>query len=942
MSFRITSILCTAIGACALLGSAQAERLDPDDPVNQGTFRFAAQAVQFDVSAPLRDIPINPPPAINAQDFFFTMPDDSGYEKGTFGPQSVDRSVQGFLGPLTIPPPIQNFDAGSGGANPPDPNGDVGPNHYVRMVNSNFEIYDKVGTSLFGPANFNTLFVGFGGDCENENAGDPIVLYDQLADRWLLTQFTDPTGPGFFNCVALSTTGDPTGTYFLWAFPTAVFPDYPKYGIWPNAYLISTRENPGNIGAYAVNRTEMLAGNPSPTLISFIISNQVGGDGLLPADLDGNMLPPDVNKAFFIGALDDGGSYTPAFDHLSIWEFDIDFATPTNSSFTRTDMLPITPYDTVFPCIGFQLRECIPQPPPLLPVDILSSRQRPINRAAYRNFGSYQSLVTNQSVEAAPALGSTRWWEIRGLGSNPVLYQDSTYAPGVTDGIHRWMASIAQDSAGNLGMGYSASSEALFPSVRYTGRLESDPLNEMRGEGVLVNGGGGHSNATVRRWGDYTSMNIDPVDDCTFWYINEYFATTGGTWTLRAGSFKFPECETPGGTFGVAAVPLAQSVCAPDDAPFTVETHGYNGFTGAATLMASGNPPGTTVTFAPPTIASVPGNTTMTIGNTAGGTFGSYVIDVSATSGATHQRSVALNLFTQTPDAPTLQTPVNGAEGASRNPTLTWTMATQGQTYVVEVATDSAFTNIVETSPVLINTSFTVPTALDFGTEFFWRVVSTNICGPGTTSATRSFTVRPAIGSCLGEDAARIEFADNMENGTNGWTVSPASGNTWVQSTLNPASGTTSWLGADFIVTADTTLTSPSVNIPADHAFTSLRFQHSVNMEENGDPGIATSCWDGGFVEISTDDGTSWAILNPTAPLVDTYTGPIPTGQQAWCDTRPYTTAGMDLSAFAGQDVRFRFRVLTDSNTGDFPLGWDVDDVAVISCGLQGDGFENP
>ena len=184
------------------------------------------------------------------------------------------------------------------------------------------------------------------------------------------------------------------------------------------------------------------------------------------------------------------------------------------------------------------------RPAPLGAVDILSYRQRPVHRAAYRNFGSYQSIVTNQSVEAAPAMAGIRWWEIRNPGANAVLYQDSTFAPGITDGIHRWMGSIAQDSNGNLGMGYSAGGPTLFPSVHYTGRLESDPLNEMtQGEGIFVTAGGGFT-ATTRRWGDYTSMNIDSTDDCTFWYASMYGrgATTG--WATRIARLRVGRCGT--------------------------------------------------------------------------------------------------------------------------------------------------------------------------------------------------------------------------------------------------------------------------------------------------------------------------------------------------------------------------------------------------------------
>ncbi|MEZ5443648.1 MAG: hypothetical protein R3F15_19455 [Lysobacterales bacterium] len=903
------------------------------EPVSRGTFRFAAPAVQFDVSPPLRNIPIKAPPDLNFGDFFGTLMVDPDPPFKRMGPQTPDAAVQGFLGPVTVPPTIQNFNVGTGTANPPDPNGDVGPNHYVRMANASFQIFNKTGTSLFGPANINTLFTGFGGDCETENAGDPIVLYDQLADRWLLTQFSNSTGPGFFNCVALSTSGDPTGTYFRWAFPTGTFPDYPKYGIWPGAYMISTREvNAGLIGAYAIDRAEMIAGNPSPVVISFTVPvNEFSGDGLLPTDLDGDTLPPDPNTAWYIGAMDDGGAYGATQDALTIWEFSWDFVTPTNSSFEVASVLPIAPYDTIFPCDG---RSCIPQPAPLGAVDILSYRQRPINRAAYRNFGSYQSIVTNQSVEAAEALGGTRWWEIRDPGADAVLYQDSTFAPGVTDGIHRWMGSIAQDSAGNLGMGYSAGSSALFPSIRYTGRLESDELNTMRGEGVIIDGGGGHTAAT-RRWGDYTSINIDPTDDCTFWYINEYFASSGTQWTLRAGSFKFPECEAPGGSFGAAAVPLTQAVCAPNDAVYTVETHAYNGFVGAATLNVSNLPPGTTASFAPLSIATVPGNSTLTIGNTGSGTAGGYDLLIEATSGATRSRTVHLDLFTQTPAAPALMSPADASVDTSTAPLLTWDTSTQGQTYVVEIATDAGFANIVQSSTASAATSYQAQ-PLNFDTQYFWRVRSGNVCGDGVASTPRSFTTRPAPGMCSADGFVRVEFNDDVESGTNGWTTIPASGNAWVRSTANPSSGQFSWFAVDATVTSDQQLISPTISIPPDHTLSLLRFEHDMNAENNG----GAACWDGGFVEISTDGGTNWTILESPSLLEDEFFGPLPGGTAAWCGVLPYSTASFDVSSFAGQDVQFRFHMQTDTNTGTAPLGWHVDDIRVVSCGLLEDGFE--
>ncbi len=903
----------------------------------RGTFRSASSAVKFDVSIPLRDMPIKP-----AEDYSFfgsLMIDPDPQGKFRYGPQDVDTSVQRSVagGPTLPPAPIVNFNVGTGTANPPDPVGDVGPNHYVRMSNASFQIFSKTGTSVFGPANINTLFTGFGGACQTENAGDPIVLYDQLADRWLLTQFSDSAGPGFFNCVALSMTSDPTGQYYRWAFSAASFPDYPKYGVWPNAYLISTREVGQNlIGAYAIDRTQMLAGVANPTLVQFTVPvNPFSGDGLLPADVDGSTPPPLGTPAYYVGSMDNGGAYGATQDALSLWEFNINFAAPASSTFQVVNTIPISPYDTIFPCVG---RACIPQPAPLGPVDILSYRQRPMHRAAYRNYGSYQSIVTNQSVEAAPGIAGMRWWELRNPGANAVLYQDSTYAPGVSDGINRWMGSIAQDRSGNMGLGFSAGNAALFPSIHYTGRLESDPLNVMaQGEGIFVTGGGGHS-ASERRWGDYTSMNIDPVDDCTFWYINEYFATTGTAWTLRAGSFKFPTCGDP--NLGVAAVPLRQQICAPANATITVDAHGYNGFTGETTLGVSGFPAGVTTAFAPASINPVPGSSTLTLGNTGAAAAGTYQLTINGTSSApamSRSRTVELTIDTAAPAAPTTTSPAVGFLGTSLGPTLTWTASAQTVNYVAEIATDMAFTNIVFTSPTITTTSVQVPAVLTTGTNYFWRVRGDNSCGAGTYSAVASFTTRLAPGLCPVGQEILTGFSDDVESGVNGWTTSPVSGTTWTRSTARPSSGSFAWLAQDVAVVSQQRLISPSMNIPADQGAPTLRFRHDVSMEIN----TATSCYDGGFVEVSTNDGASWAVLPASSQLGDFYTGPVPSGEPSWCGVRPYTTASFDLGAFAGQALRFRFSAVTDSSVGSLPHGWYVDDIRIETCGINPILFKN-
>ena len=231
--------------------------------------------------------------------------------------------------------------------------------------------------------------------------------------------------------------------------------------------------------------------------------------------------------------------------------------TPANSSFTLAATVPVAAFDSQFPCSPGS-RSCIPQPGTSNKLDILSYRQRPMWRLAYRNYGTHEALVTNQSVEAATNMAGVRWYEVRDPGGTPTIFQQGTYAPGVADGIHRWMGSIAQDKFGNMALGYSASdATTTYPSVWYTGRLAGDPLGTMpQGEGSIINGTGSQTGS--QRWGDYTSMNVDPVDDCTFWYVNEYVPTTSSVgWRLRIGAFRFPECGGGGGDPNINVDPLS-------------------------------------------------------------------------------------------------------------------------------------------------------------------------------------------------------------------------------------------------------------------------------------------------------------------------------------------------------------------------------------------------
>jgi hypothetical protein len=517
-------------------------------PVVQTQFRGVLPVVKFDISPPLRSMKPLPWKECTKRKYEEQGP----LPLGPVGPVVPDPVVQRVLGKIGIPAPIITFDGNSNlcGCSPPDPNGAVGPNHVVTMSNLHFQIFDKAGNSLFGPAANNTLWAGFGGDCQTDNSGDPVVIYDQLADRWLLTQFT-ASGPTFFECVALSQTNDPLGSYYRWAISTGTnFPDYPKAGMWPDAYYFSTREFAGanfaGVGAYALDRAQALAGDPNATMVGFLAPPNpayVVGDGLLPSDLDGMTPPPVGSPNYFVGSQDNNGPYGAPNDALNIFEFHYDPVTPGNSTFMLTNTVPTSPFNSVLSLCGGS-RNCIPQPDTTNRLDFLL-RQRPLFRLAYRNFSDHESLVTDQPVSAGNGpngeIAGMRWWEVRDPNGSPTIFQEGTYAPGLTDGIHRWMGSIAMNSLGDIALGFSASNDnnpAVFPSVFYTARHAGDPPGQMTlGEGSIIDGTGSQTGS--QRWGDYTAMVVDPTDDTTFWYINEYVPTTSSIgWRLRIGAFN--------------------------------------------------------------------------------------------------------------------------------------------------------------------------------------------------------------------------------------------------------------------------------------------------------------------------------------------------------------------------------------------------------------------
>jgi hypothetical protein len=428
------------------------------------------------------------------------------------------------------------------GALPPDPNGSAGSTQFVEIVNISYAVYDKMTGALELPPTFiTTLWSGFGGLCETNPGGDPVVLWDKLAQRWLVTQLAiNSSFTQFMVCIAVSTTDDATGSFARYAYNFGdLLPDYPKYAVWPDAYYFSANEIPpvGKGGAVpcAFDRKAMLAGRKAAR-VCFPYSPR--NFSMLPSDLDGAAPPPEGEPNHYIQL----GSNTNTLDEF---DFHVDFADPKNSTFTGPHKIAVPSFALL--CPGPNPTPCIPEPSPGERLSSLSSYM--MFRLAYRNFGDHESMVVANTVKPGPrskATAATRWYELRSTSpGNPFsVFQAGTFQD---DDASLFMASIAMDKAGDIAMGLSAVSPALKPSVWYTGREPDDPAGNLSKPFIAVTGTAvqvkGHN-----RWGDYSSMSLDPDDDCTFWYTQEYYNhTVGGPassdWSTHVVSFKFDRCK---------------------------------------------------------------------------------------------------------------------------------------------------------------------------------------------------------------------------------------------------------------------------------------------------------------------------------------------------------------------------------------------------------------
>jgi uncharacterized repeat protein (TIGR01451 family) len=696
-----------------------AMRSEPALPKQVGHHVLVGRSYKNDASRPLRVVPAV---AYKPSEERATIPTFKIHHSRANAPDAA-RQTKAFA--PKMPSPILNFDGITfPGVNcfcaPPDTNGEVGLTQYVQIVNQGFEVFNKTtGASVFGPVDIATLWSGFGGVCEDDAFGDPVVLYDQLANRWVISQFAglDTYGAMTDECVAVSTTSDATGSWNRYGFHLGTdFFDYPKFGVWPDAYYMSMNVFNSSGTAFlgpepfAFDRAAMLAGNPA-TFITFRDPSffQPTSDQFMPADLDG-LNPP------LAGAPNPFMS-TGTNATWPLYRFHVDFATPANSTFASGGILTPTPFSPI--CGG---GACVPQ----LGGELLDTLgDRGMFRSAYRNYGDHEALVGNMTI-ASGGVAGVRWFEVNNATSGtPAFTQEGTQQP---DNTWRWMGSAAMDNDGDLAVGYSASSGSISPQIRYAGRLSNDlPGQLAQGEATFITPTSGSQTNTSHRWGDYSDMTVDPVDDCTFWYTQEYYATPGATpfnWNTRIGNFKFPSCTSP----SVAHVTVAKTADEPsvfegNQIGFTVEL-ANDGHDAATGLTFTDNlPGGTGVDWSIDTsdpgwsvTGSAPQTLTYTPTTLAGGT-ATQVHVVSSTTNDSCGRYTNTASFTST----------NGGSGNASDSTTVGcvTIAKTADAPSVSAGTQIGFTvTLTNVSPNVDAAGVTVTDPLPAGTGVDWSLAA--------------------------------------------------------------------------------------------------------------------------------------------------------------------------------------------------------------------------
>ena len=668
------------------------------------------------------------------------------------GALEKDPAVQNEAKPMVSATPGISFSGvPSPGYAPSDSNMAVGPNNIVEVVNVQFAVFSKSGATLAGPTNILSLFGTLKGDCSSGTYGDPVVLYDRAADRWVISMIG--AGSTISECVAVSKTNNPAGAYYLYGYSFGSnLNDYPKLGTWAttsnSAYLATFNIFAGGsnfTGAdlCGIDRTKALAGSSSPAMLCQQTPNSEGS--YLPSDMDGPTPPVDGTPGVFITWQNNN----PGQLYLRTLTLNFSAGTATMSSPTT-----ISVANSNLACGG---GTCIPQAGTTNQLDSLGDRL--MYRFAVRHFSDHDRAVLNHSVASGSTVG-VRWYELYDPAGSVTLHQQGTYTP---DSTYRWMASVAEDQLGDIGLGFSASSSSIYPALRFTGRVPSDSLGTMETEYNILSGGGAET-AGLSRWGDYTALQVDPSDDCTFWYVDQYQPANGTfNWSTNISSFIFNSCSTTP-TFQLAAAPGSVSIAQGASGTTTVSSTALNGFTGSVTLSALNLPGGVTASFNPSSISGNGGSSTLTLSVGATTPVNTYNLNISGNSGSiTTQAGLQLTVSQAPP------TPLVSVSAAS----LTW-----GNEVVGGTAAAKSF-SISNIGTVTANIASIVPSG-DFA-------VSSTTCG-STLATARSCSVKVTFTPTqLGTRTGAITITDNAATSPQTVTLS---GTGTVQATLTPATAT--------------------------------------------------------------------------------------------------------------------------------------------------------
>ena len=944
-----TSIIC-AVSFLAFYRTATYQKAESTDNQTQNLSAIKPQnfqAVAFGVTGKISDIaPFKK--TTNAENKVFSVSDTKNFPKEN--PNTIhdaDKNLINFSA-LPMPLPTLSFDGISNRENndaygfaviPPDVNGDVGPNHFVQSVNLLTGIYDKNGAPLTPAFKLSDVFAVLNTPCSQANFGNPITLYDPLADRWILSQYCT-NAPPFRQLIAVSKTSDPTGAYFAYEFvmPNNRLNDYPKLGVWTDGYYMSTDEFVGNDykgnGVFAFDKKKMLAGDRSAGYIYFNLpatSTERRG-GYLPSDLDGLNAPPVNAPNTFVTYT--ATEYGEANDALRLFDFHADFANPNASTFVERGESPIivAPFDPTSP----PDRADIAQPGTGETLDAQSDRL--MYRAAYRNFGSSESIVVNQTVRVTPVnetyRAGVRVYELRKSNGFFSVRENATIG---TNDVSRWIGSAAQDNQGNTAVGYSFASETEKPSIKYSGKLANEPVGTFRDEVNLIKGTGVQTGFGYR-WGDYGQMTVDPSDDCTFWMTGEYYTADSQAespygWLTRIGKFRFPECaNAPRATINGVMTNAADSQ---PIASATVTANAvYTRNTNAAGSFGS--------------LTVVPNTYNLTA--TASG-FRSQTVTVSVVNGQTLTRNFALEptaILSQTGYQFTSEScAIDNAVEPSETVTLSIALRNTGARNTTNLtATLLSSGGIINPSSpqnygVLLVNGATV------SRPFTFTAAPTLHCGDPITLTLQLNDGAENLGVAminLNAGAKQIAFQEdfdsvNLPTLPNGWTTS-ASGAQGVWKTTethfeSPPNSVQSFAANQVGLNE---LTSPVFHIDSTSA--GLTFRHRYDLETTF---LRNRLYDGAVLEIKIGNFAKFRDITIAGGAFESggYDGTIDAccrnplaGRLGWSgksgvnQTPEFVNVTVKLPArAAGKNVQFRWRVGTDNGTSTD--GQYIDDVRV-------------